>query len=398
MMNIQNLSWLSKRKTKLAIGLMSGTSLDGVDAVLLEITGSGTNTKLKQLKFISYPFPKGLKEKLLENSSPNSGNVTDICRLNFLISLIYVDAVKLLCKKAKVNLHDVDFIGSHGQTIHHLPKKENYYGYSFGSTLQIADPAVIAKLTEVLTVGDFRTGDVAIGGEGAPLVPYFDYIMFHSKEKNRALLNIGGIANITILNKKGKGKDVLAFDTGPGNMMIDLLCKNFFNVDYDKNGSIASKGKVNEKLFLSLVEKDNYIEQKPPKSTGREYYGMEFLNDLLKKYSSITKEDWIATVTYFTVYSIYKNYDLFVMNETKIDELFVSGGGAKNITLIKFIKNYFGKEVKVENVKNLGISADAKEAICFAVLANETISGNASNIPRVTGAVRETVLGKICLP
>ncbi len=377
---------------------MSGTSLDGVDAVLCEISGSGTSTKINQKNFITFPFPEGMKKIALENSSPGKGNVTDICKLNFLVPLVYVDAIKKLCKKTKVKLKDVDLIGSHGQTIHHLPNIENYFGYEFGSTLQIADPSVIAKLTGILTVGDFRTGDVALGGQGAPLVPYFDYILFHSKKRNRALLNIGGISNFTILNKNRKAKDVIAFDTGPGNMMIDILTKKFSNQDFDKDGKIASSGKVNEKLFNSLIEKDNYIDKQPPKSTGREYYGEEFLSSLQNKFKNISHHDWIATITRFTAYAVYRNYELFVKNETEIDELFVSGGGARNKFLIRRLKEYFGKNVLIKNVENLGISSDAKEAICFAVLANETVSGNPSNIPRVTGASRETILGKICLP
>ena len=377
---------------------MSGTSLDGVDAVLCEIKGNSTSTKVKQLKFISYPFPEGLKEVLLENSSPGKGNVTDICKLNFLIAHIYADAVKLLCKKAKVSLSNIDFIGSHGQTIHHLPNKEKYFGYEISSTLQIGDPSVIAKLTGITTVGDFRVGDIALGGQGAPLIPYFDYILFSSKKKNRALLNLGGISNFTILNKKAKTKDVIAFDTGPANMMIDILAKKFFNMNYDKDGKLASIGKIHEELFNALIEKDNFIEKQPPKSTGRELYGKEFLDELLLKFSSVKKEDWLATVTKFTAYAVWRNYDLFIKNETKIDELFISGGGAKNKFLVKQLKNYFGKKVSIQNVNKLGISSDAKEAICFAVLANETLNGNPSNIPRVTGASRETILGKICLP
>ncbi len=397
-MNIQDLEKLSCKKKKLVIGLMSGTSLDGVDAVLLEIKNSGTETKLTQLGFISFPFPKGLKQKALENSSVNRGNVTDICKLNFLIPLIYVDAIKLLCKKTKIPLSKIDLIGSHGQTIHHLPSKENYFGYKFGSTLQIADPMVIAKLTGIVTIGDFRTGDVALGGEGAPLVPYFDYLLFHSNKKNRALLNIGGISNITVLNKKFGASKVLAFDTGPGNMMIDILAKKFFNKEYDENGFIASSGKVDEKLFSALKKKDNFIEKKIPKSTGREYYGKEFLSPLFNKFKNVSRKDWLKSITEFTAYSVYRNYEKFVKDETEIEELFVSGGGSHNKFLMKSLQKYFGKNVEVKNMENLGISPDAKEAICFAVLANETLSGNPSNIPRVTGASRATILGKICLP
>jgi anhydro-N-acetylmuramic acid kinase len=397
-MNIKNLYKLSQKTTKTAIGLMSGTSVDGVDAVLLRIQGNGTKTKLKQLHFIDFPFPKGLKETILRNSSINSGNVTEICKLNFLISQIYVNAIKKLCKSAGIPLNKIDFIGSHGQTIHHLPQKEKYFGYPVASTLQIADPAVIAKLTGITTIGDFRTGDVALGGQGAPLVPYFDYIMFHSKKSNRALLNIGGISNITILNKKGKGKDVFAFDTGPGNMMIDLLMKYFFNLEYDKDGKTASSGQVDPLLFSAIKSQDQYLNRKPPKSTGREYYGMEFLLPLLQKFSKLPKQNWIATVTDYTAYAVFTNYQKFIKRETPIEELFLSGGGAKNKYLVNSFGKYFGTLLKIQNVTDLGVSSDAKEAICFAVLANETLSGNCSNIPRVTGASKETILGKICLP
>ena len=397
-MKIEKLIDLSKKKKKLAVGLMSGTSLDAVDAVLIEIQKSGIKTRTNQLGFITYPFPAGLKKKLLENSSINSSNVTDICRLNFLIALVYIDAVKLLCKKFMIQLDEIDLIGSHGQTIHHRPAKKKFYGYNFGSTLQIGDPAVIAKLTGVLTIGDFRTGDVALGGEGAPLVPYFDFIMFHSEKTNRALLNIGGISNITVLDKKGKASNVIAFDTGPGNMMIDICAKKFFNVEYDEGGGIALSGKVNKEFLYDLIQKDNFIEKAVPKSTGREYYGKEFLIPLLRKFKKLSHEDIVTTVTDFTAYAVFRNYEKFIKQETEIEELFVSGGGARNKYLIKSLRKYFGKTVSVSNVKNLGISADAKEAICFAVLANETLCGNPSNIPRVTGASRSTILGKICLP
>ncbi|MCK9426148.1 MAG: anhydro-N-acetylmuramic acid kinase [Ignavibacteriaceae bacterium] len=397
-MNINELQKLASRKKKNVIGLMSGTSLDGVDAVLVEVSGCGTKTKIKQLGFITYPFPRGLKKKILENSKPNSGNVTDICRLNFLIAHLYFDAVKELCRKSKFNLADVDLIGSHGQTVHHLPLKRNYYGYNFGSTLQIGDPSVIAKLTGVLTIGDFRTGDVALGGQGAPLVPYFDHIMFHSNKKNRALLNIGGISNITVLNRKGDASSVIAFDTGPGNMMLDLLAKKYFNVEYDKSGNIASGGKINQEILRLLKKQDNYIEKKIPKSTGREYYGAEFLAPLLKKFRKVPKEDLLATVADFTAYGVYRNYEKFIKSETEIAELFVSGGGARNNFIMNSLKKYFGRSVEIKNVKDLGISSDAKEAICFAVLANETLAGNPANIQRVTCAIKPTILGKICLP
>lgn len=397
-MNINQLQKLASKKKKAIIGLMSGTSLDGVDAVLVDVSGSGTKTKIKQLGFITHPFPRGLKKKLLENSTPSSGNVTDICKLNFLIAHIYTDAVKKLCRKSKFNLADVDLIGSHGQTIHHLPQKKNYFGYNFGSTLQIGDPTVIAKLTGVLTIGDFRTGDVALGGQGAPLVPYFDFIMFHSIKKNRALLNIGGISNITVLDKKCTTASIIAFDAGPGNMMIDLLAKKYFDVEYDKNGTIAAGGKINEEVFNWLKKNDTYIEKHIPKSTGREYYGAEFLTPFVKKFRHISKDDLLTTITEFTAYGVFRNYEKFIKNKTRIDELFVSGGGAKNKFIIRSLKKYFNNTVEIKNIMDLGIPSDAKEAVCFAVLANETLAGNQTSMQNVTGAIRSTILGKICLP
>lgn len=395
---MQNLIQLSKKEKKLVVGLMSGTSLDGVDAVLLEITGSGTRTRLRQIDFLAYPFPEGLKDMILKNSARETSNVEDICRLNFLIPMIYTDAINALCSKNSFPVENLDLIGSHGQTIHHLPEKHEMFGYMVRSTLQIGDPATLAKLTGVITIGDFRTGDIALEGQGAPLVPYFDYLMLYSDELNRALLNVGGISNFTILKKGAKSVEVRAFDTGPGNMMIDLLAKRFLGKEYDEDGRTALKGKVNSELLEEMKRRDTFIEKAPPKSTGRELYGEGFLKDLLEKYKDVSPEDWISTVTNFTAYAIFRNYEKFISGKIKIDELIISGGGARNLALIKFLKDYFTENVRLRNIEELGISSDAKEAICFAVLANETISGNPSNLPGVTGAKKETILGKICLP
>ena len=388
---------LSAKNKKYVIGLMSGTSLDGVDVALIEIKNNWIETRINLIGFIEYPFPTGVKSIVLRNSSKETSNVEDISKLNFLIPQIYNDAIKTLCDEINFDITKIDLIGSHGQTIHHLPNSTEYYGYQVSSTLQIGDPSVLAKLTGIITVGDFRPSDVALGGQGAPLVPYFDFLLFHSTEKNRGLLNIGGISNITILNKTKGQNNVFAFDTGPGNMMIDLLMKRFYEKEFDDNGSIACSGKLNEDLLIALITKDNFIELEPPKSTGREYYGMEFLFPLLEEFKIVPPEDWLHTVTKFTAYSIYRNYEKFIISETKLDELFISGGGAKNKFLYESISQNF-KNTEVKVIDEIGISSDAKEAICFAVLANETISGNASNIPRTTGASKATILGKICLP
>ena len=395
---MKNLVELSKENKKVAVGLMSGTSLDGVDVALLEIEGNGTNTKLNLIGFLEFPFPDGLKTELLKNSVKETSNVESISQLNFLLPHIYFDAIKTLCNDLDYPIENIDLIGTHGQTIHHLPNIKDYFGYKISSTLQIGDPAVLAKLSGIITIGDFRTGDVALGGEGAPLIPYFDYIIFHSSEKNRALLNIGGISNFTILNKDKGLQDVLAFDTGPGNMLIDTLTKKMFNKNFDKDGNLARSGKFNKQLFEALIHQDEFIERTPPKSTGREYYGEVFLEKILKKFSNVPQKDWLNTITKFTAYAVYRNYEKFVKPETEIDELIVSGGGAKNIFLYECLPKEFGDKVTIKVIDDIGVSSDAKEAICFAVLANEAIVGNRTNIPRTTGAKRATVLGKICLP
>lgn len=394
---MNRLTKLQNKKKKLVIGLMSGTSIDGIDAALVEIEGNGINTKFKQLFFKTYPYPKGLKDLILKNSLRETSNVEDICRLNFLVGKIFANAAINLCKDYGISIEKIDLIGSHGQTIHHLPKVKKMFGEKIKSTLQIGDPSVIAKLTGVVTVGDFRVGDMALGGEGAPLVPYFDFLAFRSNKVHRALLNIGGISNITLLKKNSTIDDVIAFDTGPGNILIDLLMQKFFNKKYDKDGKVALTGKLNENLFQKIIEMDNFINRKPPKSTGREKYNEEFLNQALNGFNDLPPADIITTFSEYTAYSTYYNYQKFLQKYCEISELLVSGGGSNNPFIMKSLQKYFGDKVKVKKVETESFSVDSKEAVCFAIFANETISEKPINIPSVTGASRKTILGKICL-
>lgn len=387
---------LYKKKKKLIIGLMSGTSLDGIDAVLVEVENSGIKTKFKELFFSVYPYPKKLKEMIMNNSLPGKGSVDEICTLNFLIGKLFAEAAINLCREYGIDMATIDLIGSHGQTIHHIPKPQKLFGKSIASTLQIGDPTVIAKETGVITVGDFRIGDMALNGQGAPLVPYFDYISFRSKRISRALLNIGGISNITLLKKNCDLSDVIAFDTGPGNMIVDFLMKKYYKKNYDKDGEVAMSGELNQKLFEKIIEKDTFLREYPPKSTGREYYNHNFINQILEAEPRIPKNDVIRTFSEYTAYAVYFNYQNFLRNECEISELIVSGGGAKNNYFMKSLKKYFGNRVNVKPVDNQLMSTDSKEAVCFAILANETIAGNPTNIPRVTGALEPTILGKIC--
>ncbi len=397
------LQQLSKKHRKRIIGLMSGTSADGVDAVVVDAAGSGVNTKIKQLAFSTYPYPKGFKEFLLKNSDKNTARLDEIAQLNILIGALFADAAKQIVRKAGLQLNQIDLIGSHGQTVQHLPKLQKMFGKNIRATLQLGSPSVIAKLTNVITVGDFRVGDIAVGGSGAPLVPYFDFIMFRSSKYNRALLNIGGIANITVLPKNCTLNDVIAFDTGPGNMIVDSLMQKYFGKAFDADGKVASRGQIIPAL-LHWLTTHPYLKMIPPKSTGREMFGKGIINTIISKTRKEKMEDVVASVTEFTALSVYDSYIKFIKRKVKIDELFVSGGGVHNRYLMSALQRYFDN-VRVVPVESAGyssqrveLSTDAKEAICFAVLANETIAENPTNIPRVTGASKPTVLGTISLP
>lgn len=391
---LEKLIKLKEKNPKIVIGLMSGTSADGIDVAVVEVKNCGKETSFKILGWQVFSFPEELKKMILRNSQPETSRVDEICRLNFLLAKIYADSIFKTLDALGLDIKDVDLIGSHGQTIHHLPDEVEMFGYKIKSTLQIGEPGVIAKLTGVPVVGNFRVGDMALGGEGAPLVPYFDYIIFSSNELNRLLLNIGGIANFTILKKGSDVEDVLAFDVGPGNMVVDALVKIFYDKSYDEDGLIAQSGKVSEEL-LEKMARHPFIERKPPKSTGRETFGSDFVSKVLKwaQELSLLPEDIVATATEFTVYAIYKNYEMFVKPEVEIDEVIVSGGGAKNRFMVSLLSKYFNVPVRLSD--NYGLPADIKEAVCFAVLANETICGNPANIKSVTGAKERTILGGV---
>ena len=278
-MNKKLVNLLRKNK-RTVIGLLSGTSVDAVDAVLLQITGSGLKTRVNVIDFTELSVPQQVRLAIFKNSDKKTASIEEISRLNVIIGALFSDAVLKLLKRNSMQAASVDLIGSHGQTIHHLPEKDNFLGYRVKSTLQIGDPAIIANLTGITTVGDFRIADCAVDGDGAPLVPYLDHILFTHKSKNRALLNIGGIANITVLKKNARKQDVFAFDSGPGNMIIDGLMYHLFKKKYDKNSLVAKKGTLNTELFNYLIM-DSAHRAEPPKSTGREHYGMEFQKKIL---------------------------------------------------------------------------------------------------------------------
>jgi len=382
---------LLRKNVRTVVGVLSGTSVDAVDVVIVKISGMNTSTKIKVIDFESYPIDFKLKGYIIKCSSNKGSDVEKITKLNFVLGSLFADSVKKLISRNNLTTKNIDLIGSHGQTIYHFPFEKKLFGFNSKSTLQIGDPAVIANQTGITTIGDFRVADIAAGGNGAPLVSYLDFILFNHKNKNRTYVNIGGIANVTYLKRAGKQNEVIAFDTGPGNMLIDSLMKKLFNKKFDKDGAAAANGKVNNVLFKYLCLRDKFYGKNYPKSTGREYYGQDFVSDIIANSKKMKSEDIISTVTKFTSYTIHYNLKNFL-----IDELIISGGGAKNYSLINFLKKYF-KGIEVKVIDENGINEDNKEAVLFAVLANELINGSKTNITSVTGSHKNVFLGKICL-
>ncbi len=385
----------NKDTSKLIIGTLSGTSVDSIDIVLIRISKYGIQTELEVIKYAQYPFTKEIKNFILKCTSPEQSNVADICKLNFILGRLFSEKINNFIKEAGCSSSDISYIGSHGQTIYHVPSDEKYFGYSGKSTLQIADPSVIANLTGITTVGDFRCADIAVEGTGAPLVPYLDFIMFNDPDKNRMLVNIGGIANLTYLKADCKIEEVIAFDTGPGNMIIDSITRKLYNKEFDFNGDIASSGKFSKVLFEYLCSIDNFYNADIPKSTGREYYGDDFVNRILAFSENIEASDIINTVSEYTVYCVFSNYKNHINCPGFPDEILLSGGGVSNNFLFKTFSKYF-KESKIQIINKSGITPDNKEAVLFAVLANETMYGKKSNIKNSTGAAKNVILGKIC--
>ena len=374
---------------------MSGTSMDGVDAALVRITGSGLNTKLTLIDWQTFPYPRGLKEQLLECIAADSIALSTLSQLNFLIGELFANAVEKLLEKCRVDRKNVDLIGTHGQTVWHNPELQKVFKKQIRSTLQIGEPSVIQARTGIITVADFRVKDVALRGSGAPLIPYCDYLLFRSKNEHRGMLNIGGIANITVVPANADKNQVYAFDTGPGNMLIDQLMQELYGKKSDRDGRIAKKAQPDRRL-LSKLMKYPFISKSPPKSTGREEFGAGYVKKIREwaENLKLNSEEIISTVTEFTAKSIAKNCGLFIKPHHKLHRLIVSGGGVHNRELMHRLRRYF-PDTEVETTDKYGIPPDSKEAVAFALFASETVAGNPVNIPGVTGAQSPAILGKI---
>ncbi len=405
---------MKPKRRAFVVGLMSGTSADGIDAVVAELSGVNRARQPRLLAHVHTAFSPTLRRQLLELAL--HGQVARICELNFVLGEKFARAALQAVQKAGLRPADIAVIGSHGQTIHHLPKAPT------PSTLQIGEPAVIAERTGITTIADFRVRDLAAGGQGAPLVPYADWVLFTDHSRSRIVQNIGGIANLTFLLPRAKIDEVVAFDTGPGNMLLDGVVSALTRGarSYDRNGVWAAQGRVSAQLLRELLGHP-FLRQRPPKTTGREQFGQRFLKQVLRsaRRLHLADADLVATATAFTAASIVQAYRRFIFPRLKQAQarrlqIILGGGGAKNPTLRRMIGDYLatpagawaGSKLRAESLgatpgpeilvhEDFGIPSQAKEALAFAVLAYQTLHNRPSNVPSATGARRPVVLGKI---
>jgi len=372
-------------------GIMSGTSMDGIDVALVEIAGSGLMSKIRLLAFACYPYPADVRNRLLYIASGKAIPAGEISDLDFVLGRLYTDAVIKCAGDFGIALDSLDLICSHGQTVYHNGTASES---AAASTLQIGQAAVIAELTGLTVVSDFRAADMAAGGQGAPLVPYFDFVFLRDSRVTRAAQNIGGIANVTFMPADCDIDDIIAFDTGPGNMLIDAAVRCFSNGrrTHDTNGEMAKSGRVVPVLLRRLLSHSFYA-QKPPKSAGREQFGEHYFAEIISwpEAAELAPEDIVATLTALTSETIAAAYRDYLPRAA--DEIVLSGGGANNPVLVDMIERAVGR--KVTKFDDFGIPNDAKEAVAFALLGSETIRGVANNVPSATGATHPVVLGKI---
>jgi anhydro-N-acetylmuramic acid kinase len=373
---------------------MSGTSGDGIDAVLAEIAGSGRQLRARVLAHLHRPFLPAVRQRTLHLCL--HGTVAEICELNFVLGEHFARAALAVIRRAKCKPTDIAAIGSHGQTIHHLPNART------PSTLQIGEPAVISERTGITTVADFRVRDMAAGGQGAPLVPYADWALFTDQTRPRIVQNIGGIGNLTFLPPQAELDDIIAFDTGPGNMVMDALVTALSRGrrTFDRDGRWAARGRVSKKLLAEMMTHP-FLRRRPPRTTGREEFGEVFVQRVLAsaRRLRLSPEDTIATATAFTAATIADAYQRFVFPKLTAEgrsalEIILGGGGAKNPTLHRMLSARLGVR-ELFTHEDFGIANAAKEALAFAILAHETLLGKPANIPNATGARRAAILGKI---
>ncbi|MGB8522010.1 MAG: anhydro-N-acetylmuramic acid kinase [Candidatus Acidiferrales bacterium] len=386
-----------RKNSMLVLGMMSGTSADGIDVALARISGHPPKLSAKLEGHHHTAFPAAVRKAILRLANGSPTTTAEISQLNFLLGEEFARAAISACRSWRVPLRRISLIGSHGQTIYHQGGPSPFLNYPrLPSTLQIGEPSVIAERTGITTIADFRPADMAAGGQGAPLVPFVDYLLYRHPKRARVALNIGGIANVTVIPAHAKPKDVFAFDTGPGNMIVDALVEHFTHgrSHYDKDSQMALRGRLLPKLLTELMD-DPYFRRQPPKTAGREQFGQSYAQKMI---SWATKrraksQDVVRTATIFTSLSIASAFRQFILPRTPVHEVIVAGGGARNSLMMVYLAAILGLPVIFSG--ELGVKPEAKEALAFAVLAYESYHRRANNLPSATGANHPAILGKL---
>jgi len=383
------------------MGLMSGTSADGIDAALVRIEGASPPIRTRFEAHFHATLPAAVRRAILRIANGSVTTSEEISQLNFLLGEEFARAAIAACRRWRVPLSRISLIGSHGQTIYHQGIASSFLGVRrVASTLQIGEPSVIAARTGVPVIADFRPADMAAGGQGAPLVPFVDYLLYRDAARGRVALNIGGIANVTVVPAGARPNDVFAFDTGPGNMIVDALVESATRgrAGFDRDARIAISGNTNGAL-LERMMRAPYLRRKPPKTAGREQFGREYAEKIVAwgKRHRARPADLVRTATVFTSLSIADALHRFVLRRAKVDELIVAGGGAKNPLIMAQLTAML-PGIEIVPASRFGVPAEAKEAFAFAVLAYEAWRGRANNLPSATGARKAVVMGKLCRP
>lgn len=400
MNRLERLMHVATKYSRRIIGIMSGTSLDAIDVAMVRIQKHGINATVRLEHFREYPYPPKIRAVVRELFDPKRARVDDICRYDFILGEVFAAAVLRILEETNIKAESVDLVATAGQTIWHDPElilvnpDVDWIDHPIEtrSTFAIGQSAVIAERTGIMTIGDLRVRDVAAGGQGAPLVPYFDWVLLRHKSRGRAIQNIGGIGNVTYIPPKATWEDVIAFDTGPGNMIIDELARVATNgrQSFDVDGALAAGGNVRQDLLESWMG-DPYFAKTPPKTTGRELFGSQFARRILAEAPGVPIHDLMTTATALTAESIARAYRDFVLPRGPIHEVLLAGGGAKNPTLVQMLRERMPRQ------KLLVYKASAaKEAMAMAMIANDSVVGLVTNVAGATGG-RPTVLGKICL-
>jgi anhydro-N-acetylmuramic acid kinase len=392
-----------KKKTIIVAGVMSGTSADGINVALVRIGGRGRRS-VELLGHAEYAYPANVRAAVLAAMNASQASVADLARLNFLLGELYADAVMATEGQFKLK---AELIGCHGQTLYHQGEASRFLGRRVFATWQSGEAAMVAARVGAPVVSDFRPADMAAGGKGAPLVPFLDYLLFRDAGMGRIVQNIGGIANLTAISAGASPEEVIAFDTGPGNMVIDAVTEKFFGRPFDRGGRLAASGNVLEKIVDQFSQR-GFFKRKPPKTAGREEFGREFVREFLRSCGRVRKQDVVATATALTAKTIADAVRRLTKNSPSskttrprrvYQEMILSGGGAKNSTLVAMLSTELATlGVRLRFSDEFGLPSAAKEAVAFAVLAYETWQRRPSNLPAATGAKRATVLGKISYP